>query len=739
MEKRGEGNNSSNVVLYMGTYPPRECGIATFTRDITEAINKKFDPLIKSRILAMNKPDEIYNYPKEVIYQISEDDMKDYIEVAKRINQNPSIKLINIQHEFGLFGGEYGDYLLTFLEIVKKPVVVTFHSVLPNPDKRAKKVVKSIAEKSQTIIVMTKKAVEILKEKYGIDTEIRVIPHGIPTVSFETENKEKAKLGYKDKILLSSFGLINEGKGYEYIIKSLPKVVKKFPNLLYLIIGETHPVVRREEGERYRRYLQKLVREKNLKNNVKFYNKYVTLQEIIQYLKATDIYISSSLSPHQITSGTLVYAMGCGKPVISTPFLHAKDIVTPERGSLVKFRSAKSFTEAIVSLISNEELRRKMERNAYSYTRHMTWPNVAIAYGKIFKRYINIWETESNNLPKIKTEHLRNLTDNFGIIQFANYTQPDIESGYTLDDNARALLVSCMLYEKSKKNLYLKQIKKYLKFIRYVQRWDGKLFNLVNKDKKINRRDCSDDAQGRAIWSLGYTLSIKELPEEIKEDAKEIFIKAMGENKKIKSARAAAFTLLGMYFYDRKYPSRLNIKKINSLAEYLIILYNTYSDKEWKWFENYLTYANSKLSEALLYAYMATRNKKYLKIGLESLDFLISKTFSGKDTFVPIGQNGWYERDQKKSLFDQQPIDVGYMVQTLLLAYKITKDEKYEKYAIKTFQWFLGKNTLNQVVYNEITGGCYDGVGEFSLNLNQGAESALSYLLARLSFPEETF
>lgn len=738
MEKRGESNNSSNVVLYMGTYPPRECGIATFTKDITDAIDKKFNPAIKSSILAMNKSDtDTYNYPKKVKYQIVEDYMNDYIEVAKKINKSPSIKLINIQHEFGIFGGEYGDYLLTFLEIIEKPVVITFHSIMPQPDRRLKKVVRALAEKTQVIIVMTEKAVEILRDKYKIKTPINVIPHGIPTVSFDAVHKEKEKLRFKDKIILSSFGLISEGKGYEYVIKALPKIIKKHPNLLYLIVGETHPVVTQEEGERYRRYLKRIVKELGLQKNVKFYNKYMTLQEIIQYLKASDIYVSSALDPDQITSGTLVYAMGCGRSVISTPFLHAKDIVNHERGLLVRFRSSKSFAEAIDKLVSDKELRKQMEKNAFSYTRQMTWPNVALAYGGILKDYVNIWYSKSHELPKIKTTHLQKLTDNFGMIQFSTYTHPDFESGYTLDDNARALLVSGMLFKRFGRYSELGLIKRYLKFIKYVQRWDGKLFNIVSKDKKINQRDVSDDAQGRAIWALGFVASLGGLPKDIRRQAEEIFLKTLKSHKYTKSPRSAAFTLSGLYFYHNKFPSKLLAKKIVEIAEYLVALYDTHYDKEWKWFENYLTYANSKLSEALLYAYLATDNKKYLDVALESLDFLISKTFSGKDIFSPIGQAGWYSRNQERSYFDQQPIDVGYTVQTLLLAYKITNQEKYRKHAINAFQWFLGKNALNQVVYNEVTGGCYDGLGRYSINLNQGAESALSYLLARLSIPEE--
>ncbi len=316
MQKEGDF-----TVLFMGTYPPRECGIATFTKDLTDAIDRRFYPKMKTKILAINRNGtNIYNYPKKVLFQISDNDINDYIEAAKRINRTPNIKLVSIQHEFGIFGGEYGDHLLAFLEVLEKPVVITFHSVLPTPNERLKKVTKALAERVSSIVVMTRTGVEILRKYYDITTPIRVIPHGIPTVKFEDQKREKKNLGLNDRTILSSFGLMGSGKGYEYVIESLPKVIEDNPDVLYLIVGETHPNVRKTEGERYRNFLESRVKELNLQENVKFYNKYLTLDEILKYLKASDVYISSGLDPNQITSGTLSYAMGCGRAVISTPF-----------------------------------------------------------------------------------------------------------------------------------------------------------------------------------------------------------------------------------------------------------------------------------------------------------------------------------------------------------------------------------------------------------------------------------
>ncbi len=725
------GFNDCDIV-FLATYPPRECGIATFTKDIVTSINERLPKNVKAGVIAMNSNGvNIYNYPQEVIYQISDTDMNDYIEAATQINESPRIKLINIQHEFGIFKGAWGDYLLAFLEIVNKPVVITFHSILPNPDAQLKKVVKAIAERVGEIIVMTNKAIEILRDVYGINTPIHLIPHGIPKVSFDKQDGEKAKLGYEGKIILSSFGMISEGKGYEYVIESLPKIVKKYPNLIYLIIGETHPIVRKERGETYRNFLVEKIKKLNLEKNVKFYNKYLTLDEIVQYLKATDIYISSGMNPNQITSGTLPYALGCGRVAISTSFLHAQDLINSERGILVDFKNPKAFETAILNLLENPDIRWQMEKNAYYFTRPMTWPNVAMHYCDVFDKYLDLKEKEFVSLPEIDTSHLIRLTDNFGVIQFAVQTEPDENSGYTLDDNARAILVCTKHYEKFREFKQLDLIRTYLNYIKYVQKKDGRLYNFVNRDKSINNDQWSPDAHGRAIWSLGYMISSPNIPDDFKREAEQIIRKAISASDQISSPRSLSFIIQGLYFYNRVANSAKIRRHIEKLADHLVELYNSSSSPEWRWFEPYMSYANSKLPESLLYSYLATGKREYLDLGLESLDFLLSKTFSN-DIFVPVGQRGWYFKDGEKTEYDQQPIEASYMIQSLILAYKIVRDEKYKNYALQTFQWFIGKNTLNQVVYDSTTGGCFDGIGEKAINLNQGAESTISYLMARL-------
>ena len=719
-----------SIILMMGSYPPRECGIATFTEDLSRSIDKQVNPQMTTKILAINKDESNhYDYSEKVIFQISENNVDDYLNVAKKINNTDEVKLVCIQHEFGLFGGEYGDYLLAFLELVLKPVVVTFHSVIPKPDDRLKGVVRSISERVDEIVVMTKKGVEILKEDYDLCSEVKIIPHGVPIVNFENQNFEKEKLRFEGKKIISSFGLMNSDKGYEHVINAMPNLIKKHPDLVYLIIGETHPNVKRNEGEKYRNFLENKVRELGLQKYVKFHDKYLSLDEIIRYLKATDIYVSSGMNPNQITSGTLVYAMGCGRAIVSTPFLHAKDCITEDNGRLVDFSDSKSYEESIDVILRDSDKKKEMELNSYRKSRNMTWPNVALAYKKLFNDILNF--PEISTLPLISVDHLYRLTDSFGIIQFANQHMPDVGSGYSLDDNARALVVSTAYYSYFKEFKMLKLVKIYLDYLKYVQGIDGKLYNYVDINKKIDFVDFSDDAHGRAIWSIGFMLNNKDIPEDLKKDGMLLLKKSISVLMNFKSPRAIAFSLIGLcYAHDS---GLIEVKdEIKKLADWIVSAFEANSRDDWDWFEPYLTYSNSKLSESLLLAYSIIPDDRYLEIGECTLRFLIKNTFE-ETTFVPIGQDGWFFKGKERAYFDQQPVEASYMVQTLITAFNISGNNYYKKCASDAFRWFLGKNSSNQVIYNEATGGCYDGLGRETVNINQGAESSLSYLMARLS------
>lgn len=738
-------------ILYVSTFPPRECGIATFTQDLTNAIDREFGPGLKSKVLAMNKNGtSLYNYPPKTVLQIVDDDLEDYIVAANEINHSPDIKLVNIQHEYGIYGGDWGEFILPFMEMIKKPIVLTMHTVLPNPDdwdEREKliKITQKIAEKADKIVVMTVSAAKLLNTLYGVPEEkIAVIPHGVHHIAFPSKTKAKQKLNLQGRMILSTFGMLNRDKGIEYAIEALPKIVAKHPEVVYLVLGATHPVVRKEEGEVYRNKLVNLVKKLQLEEHVKFYDKYLSLEELIEFLKATDIYVSPTLNPLQAVSGTISYALSCACPIVATANQYAKDVINPERGTLVKFRSAKAIEKALAEMIDDKKMRKEMKKNAYFYSRHMTWQNVALSYFKAFNEQAKMVPQEQGKLPAINLGHTRTLTDKFGMIQFATHTKPDTTSGYCLDDNTRAMLAFLMLYRSRQDRESLAYIKRYLDFIEFVQQPSGRFYNFVAYNKTIIDKSESEDSVGRAVWALGYLVSTKGLPEELKKQACKILLKSLKFLPGLKSFRAISFAIIGLYYAKQHYycaGAKGEAQLVSIIKKLAGVLYRSYQTqredpasqaKEWFWFEDFLTYSNFKLSEALLRAYQVTGNKDYLHVAEESLAFLNKVSFEF-GYFSAIGQDGWYHRDGKRSYFDQQPEDASSAVEALAAAFEATKKPEYAAKAVLAFDWFLGKNHLNQMIYDEATGGCYDGLGKESINFNQGAESTISYLLARLT------
>jgi len=730
-----EDDPNHQTICFLGNYPPKECGIATFTKDLSSAINRKFYPELKSRIIALNDDANIYNYDQNVVLEINKDDIDDYISKAKEINENNNIKLVCIQHEFGIFGGEYGNHIIPFLELIEKPVVVIFHSILPNPNPAIKRIVKSLCEKSSATVVMAKKAIEILERDYRIDKEkLFFIPHGIPNVPFVNAMDLKKRIRFfEDKTIISTFGLLSRGKGIEYMIRALPKLVEKYPNLLYLIIGETHPMVRKEEGEAYRGELMQEIERLGLKNHVKFSNNFLSLQEIIEYLSISDIYVCTNLDKNQIVSGTLSYAMGCGKAVISSPIEYAKEVLSHDRGIVVEEKNPDSYALAIDNVLSNPDYRKLIERNAYAYSRSMTWQNVAISYRKLFNRVLKLQNKTIENLPEIKLDHLIRMTDDFGMTQFCNHSEPDMSSGYTIDDNSRALITS-ILHNRIYNSIESQNLSKiYLNFIGRCQDEYGNFKNNFKNDNEILDSH-SDDSFGRAIWALGYATNKSEDLKTIQK-SEQYLRKSLNFLDGIKSPRAIAFAIIGLYHYYQKKQDKEIFALIEKLADFLVQRYDSEDSEDWHWFEEVLSYSNSKLPEALYLAYDITRNEEYLQIAEVSLKFLTELIFiEGK--ICLIGQNGWCKRNGKRALFDQQPVDASSLVNTYLTAFSITKNDEYYKDAIKSIHWFYGNNHLEQVIYDETTGGCFDGIGKYTLNMNQGAESTLSHLIARLFIEE---
>ena len=743
-------NADKSWIVYLSTFPPRQCGIATFTADLINAIDQMFSPSVESRIVAINLNEiSLLPYSDKVIFQISQPNEKDYIDAALRLNQLEKVRLVNIQHEFGIFGGEYGSHLLLFLKKLQKPVVATLHTVLPAPDEKMRNIVQAIMKYSKGIIVMTHSSKEILVKDYGLDPDrIQVIPHGIHHVPYGTGEYAKSSLGISHKLILSTFGLLSPGKGIEYVIEALPQVVAKFPNVQFFVIGVTHPVVLEKAGENYRNFLIKKVYELGLTNHVLFYNNYFHPNHLLKFLEATDIYLSPSLNPNQTVSGTLSYALGSGRPVISTAFAQAKEDITDKMGMLVDFKKPQAFTDAIIKLLSNDELRLQMGKNTYFRTRHMTWENVALSYLKYFSKFTPELSMGQRKLPSIKLAHLAKLTDNFGIIQFTKLTEPDISSGYTLDDNARALVVATLHYKRFRTPFSLKLAFIYLNFICRVAKPDGYFDNYVNSnrvvDEQRNRRENSEDASARALYALAQVSTSKQIPKRLRYQAHSLFEQSFKKNIAFTSPRAVAFYIKALSCLLSKWKETKTLAALRYHCEQLVTLYNKSHSPDWEWFEPYLTYSNAILPEALLLGYKITGERRYLEVSEKTLNFLIKHTFTPLDSkhltgfkdniYIPIGQSGWFLKGGTRYYFDQQPEDVAAAVEALNTMFRVTNGKHYEKLAYKTFNWFLGNNVLGQVVYDRTTGGCYDGVGEKSINLNQGAESSISYLLARLSF-----
>jgi len=723
-------------ILFITSYPPRECGIATYSQDLIKALNKKFSNSLSVKVCALESGEVNYKYADEVKYVLKTSLAEKYGEVSSEINKDNQIKIVLIQHEFGFFKKQEQAFL-RFLAILSKPVVVVFHTVLSHPDELLKSEVKNIADVSESIIVMTYNSAHILINSYGLPEEkISVIAHGTHLVPYINIKDLKIKYGLTGRKVLTTFGLLSSGKSIETTIKALPSIIKTNPDVIFLVIGKTHPEVLKEEGEVYRKSLEAMVTRNDLVKNVKFINSYLDLPDLLEYLQLTDIYLFTTNDPDQAVSGTFAYAMSCGCPIISTPIPHAKEVLTEDTGIIMDFRNSKQLADAVISLLSNNTLRRNMRINTLQKIVSTAWENSAVDHVKLFEKIGTEKTTIQYNLPAINLNHIKLMTTETGIIQFSKINHPDRCSGYTLDDNARAMISMCMylIFSGDKKSISL--IKKYLSFIKLCLQPDGNFLNYLDSDNKFTSQNGEvnlDDSNGRAIWALGYLISLKDqLPRNISIEAIALFQRAIPQMESKYSPRAMAFIIKGLFFYTKSIKSPENITLIKTLSDRLVEMYKHESGEKWHWFEGYLTYANSILPEAMLYAWLLTGELIYKEIAKSSLSFLLSKTFNENGIEV-ISNKNWLLKGQTASRFGEQPIDVAYTILTLSKFYDAFSEEDYLLKMETAFNWFLGNNRLQQIIYNPCTGGCYDGLEETHVNLNQGSESTISYLMARLT------
>ena len=743
MKKKGN-SSTINRIAFIGNYLPRQCGIATFTTDLCEAISTQY---VDTTCIALpvNDIEAGYEYPERVRFELAEKDIESYLRAADFLNIN-NVDLVCVQFEYGIFGGKVGSHILSLLRELRMPIVTTLHTILKDPNPDQKRVLEEVAALSDRLVVMSERGLEFLHDIYNVSKKkIDLIPHGIPDVPFVDPSFNKDLFGVEGKTVLLSFGLLSASKGIETVISAMPEIVARYPDCVYMVVGATHPHVIKNEGETYRLSLQWLAEQKGVAGNVIFYNRFVSLEELVEFIGAADIYITPYLNEAQITSGTLAYTVGAGKAVISTPYWYAQEILSNERGKLFPFRDHKALSEQVIDLLDNEPERQAMRKRAYMFGRTMIWSEVAQRYMESFERarverrnYIppgfiaRSLDKYPGELPPLKLNHLDHLTDYTGILQHSLFTVPNYSHGYTTDDNARALLVSILLDKVgSYKSFGLAS--RYLAFLGFAFNDQTKGFrNFMDYQRNWMEDKGSDDSHGRTLWALGTTLNHSNALV-LKGLASWLFEQTLSAILLTTSPRAWAFALIGIYEYLQKFGGDRRASQVrDELAGRLLTLYQNNRSEDWRWYEKELSYCNAALPHALLVCGESIPNKEMNSAGLESLNWLADLQRSKAGHFVPIGSNGFFQKDGIRARFDQQPVEAQAMVSACLEAYRITNDKRWNKEARRSFEWFLGRNDLNLSLYDPTTGGCRDGLHSDRLNENQGAESTLAFLQSLL-------
>lgn len=731
-------------IAYIGSYPPRECGIGTFTQNLANAMkakNHNGTNYNKSLVIAMNDYDETYAYPPEVKLTINQEQQADYLKAANFINSN-GVDICILQHEFGIYGGSGGVYVLPLLHHVKVPILVTLHTILKTPSYTEKAILIEICKMADKVVVMSEMAITFLTSVYNVPkTKIALIAHGVPDFQFDKkQSKAEFKLG-KKKVLMT-FGFISRNKGIETVIKALPQTIRKHPEILYMVLGKTHPNVLRHSGEEYRNYLQLLITKLKLQDHVLLLNEFIDETELFRYLAACDIYITPYLHETQITSGTLSYAMGAGCAVVSTPYWHAAELLQNGKGRLFNFNDPDDLAQTLIELLDDPEKLKKIQEKAYQYGRDIKWPKIGEQYLNLARSILKSSRKKSVNeegsvidpllLPPFSLAHIKRLTDDTGIIQHAKFGIPNLKEGYCLDDNARALLMSLMAYNQKKHPLALELMPIYLSYIHYMQNENGTFKNFLSFNRNFLDLTGSEDSFGRTIWALGYLMG--NAPNDAYyQNGKLVFFLAVPNFEKLKSIRGIANTIIGVCYYLKSNPAdEQMVMRLKNLSFKLVTEYENNRTYNWKWFENLLAYDNGILPLSLLHATQILNDPYIKSIALESMEFLTEQT--SKNGYLSIiGNKKWYVKGEERSMFAQQPVNTLAMVLMYYQAYIITKDKKFLDKLFLSFMWFLGENDLRLSLYDFDTKGCCDGIEEYGINRNQGAESSLAYLISHLT------
>lgn len=732
-------------VAFVGTYGPRRCGIATFTANLARAVagDRRVSPVI----LAVTDPAGPYQYPADVKFEIRQNVKADYARAAEFVNYS-NVRLVSIQHEYGIFGGDDGGYLLDFVYALRVPAVVTLHTVLKHPSENQAAIVRKMWERCAQLVVMSRIAKDLLAASYGVSgAKVRMIPHGIPALDRRTDRQAlKADFGVAGRRLLLTFGLLSRNKGIETVIRALPALVRRFPDVMYFVVGATHPGIVRREGEAYRTLLEREAERLGVREHVAFRAQFVADEELHRYLQAADVFVSPYLSEAQVTSGALSYAMGAGAAVVSTPYWHAQELLADGRGRLFPFNDHERLSDTLLELFSSPGELEKTRDAAFAFAREMAWPRVGSAYYELIRT--TVWAAEEDelvalpaaeplavsSLPDLCLDHLLRMTDDTGIIQHAAYSVPARSTGYCVDDNARALMVAVRADRIQGDTHTRALVTRYLSYLHVSQRPDGSFANFMTYDRVLDSACASDDCTGRAIWALGVTASMA-ADEGCRMLAREMLTRALPHIGNL-GPRGSAQVVLGLVTVLAAEPNAIEERRLlDGLVAKLLAAYRTNATDDWRWFESMLTYDNAILPLALFAAYSVTGERITLHEARASLEFLEEVCFHG-DQLQLVGNTGWHCAGGEKARADEQAIDATALVLAFSCAYAVTLDRHYLRRMHEAFAWFLGSNRLGVPLYDFATGGCHDGIGVAHVNRNQGAESTVCFLLALLEMLE---
>ncbi len=738
-----ENTLNTKHIAFLGDYVPRRCGIATFTADICEAIAAEF-PQSQCIVGSVNDRAEGYDYPTRVRFEIAEQELDSYHRAAEFLNLN-NVEVVSVQHEFGIYGGAAGAHLLEFLREVRMPVVTTLHTVLRDPNDDQRSVMKQLDALSNRFIVMAERGRVLLETVYGIAPEkIDLIPHGVIDMPFMDSNFYKDLFHVEGKTVLLTFGLLSPNKGIEYVIEALPAILEKHPNIVYIVLGATHPHLIAREGEAYREKLERLAVERGVAANVIFDNRFVTLEELKEFIGAADIYLTPYLNEAQITSGTLAYTFGAGKALISTPYWHAQELLAEERGILVPFADAGAIADGVNHFLSNPTLMTAMRKRAWKAGREMIWPVVARRYMESFEKArasLSVPSVESSTarndhgnypLPPLKLDHLFKMSDHTGIFQHAIYNVPNYHEAYCTDDNARAFIFTVLMQKIGGPQPELDRLAStYLAFLWYAFDANTCRFrNFMSHERKWLELHGSEDSHARAMWAVGTALG-RSQNEGHRQLCGLLFQRGLAPIGRFSSPRAWAFAIIAIHEYLRTFSGdRVVSQTRDVLTNMLADLFRANSTPEWQWFERIATYDNAKLSHAMILSGHWTSQPEILEIGLSSLRWLLAAQTAEGGHFAPIGCHGFWKRGGERARFDQQPLEAHAMISACLEAFAVTRDEFWRKAARRCFEWFLGRNDLGLPLYDANSGGCRDALLQDHLNQNQGAESSLAFYLS---------